>query len=183
MRRIEAVSHRHGLSYLSGRDATLSRAAHALKATPEQLVDRIEQLLHERRKMEREISSLRQKLAAGGAGEGDAETLGDVSYRFKVLEDTPARELKSLADAMRSNAHHSVICLIATEAGKASIVVSVTDDLKERLDAVMLVKAGSNALGGSGGGGRPDMAQAGGPNAGAADEAIAVIRRAIMDAR
>lgn len=182
VRRIEAVSHGHGLSYLSGRDAMLLRAAHILKAAPEQLEGRIEQLLEDRRKMEREIYSLRQKLAAGDRGEGDAETLGDVSYRFKVLEDTPARELKSLADAMRTNANHSVICLIAKKAGKASIVVSVTDDLKERLDAVKLVKAGSGALGGSGGGGRPDMAQAGGPKAGATDDAIAAIRRAIMDA-
>ncbi len=182
VRRIEAVTHAYGLAYLAGRDATLSRAAQILKASPDQLEGRLEQLLDDRRKMEREISSLRQKLATGGADDNDSETLGNISYRGKVLDDTPARELKAMADAMRSNASGTVICLVATDAGKASIVVSVTDDLIGQMDAVALVKAGSAALGGAGGGGRADMAQAGGPNANAAAEAVDAVRQAVLAA-
>jgi alanyl-tRNA synthetase len=182
VRRIEAVTHAYGLAYLAGRDATLSRAAQILKASPDQLEGRLEQLLDDRRKMEREISSLRQKLATGGADDNDSEMLGNISYRGKVLDDTPARELKAMADAMRSNASGTVICLVATDAGKASIVVSVTDDLIGQMDAVALVKAGSAALGGAGGGGRADMAQAGGPNANAAADAVDAVRQAVLAA-
>ena len=182
VRRIEAVTHAYGLAYLAGRDATLSRAAQILKASPDQLEGRLEQLLDDRRKMEREISSLRQKLATGGADDNDSEMLGNISYRGKVLDDTPARELKAMADAMRSNTSGTVICLVATDAGKASIVVSVTDDLIGQMDAVALVKAGSAALGGAGGGGRADMAQAGGPNANAAADAVDAVRQAVLAA-
>ena len=182
VRRIEAVTHAYGLAYLAGRDATLSRAAQILKASPDQLEGRLEQLLDDRRKMEREISSLRQKLATGGADDNDSEMLGNISYRGKVLDNTPARELKAMADAMRSNASGTVICLVATDAGKASIVVSVTDDLIGQMDAVALVKAGSAALGGAGGGGRADMAQAGGPNANAAADAVDAVRQAVLAA-
>ena len=182
VRRIEAVTHAYGLAYLAGRDATLSRAAQILKASPDQLEGRLEQLLDDRRKMEREISSLRQKLATGGADDNDSETLGNISYRGKVLDDTPARELKAMADAMRSNTSGTVICLVATDAGKASIVVSVTDDLIGQMDAVALAKAGSAALGGAGGGGRADMAQAGGPNANAAADAVDAVRQAVLAA-
>ena len=182
VRRIEAVTHAYGLAYLAGRDATLSRAAQILKASPDQLEGRLEQLLDDRRKMEREISSLRQKLATGGADDNDSEMLGNISYRGKVLDDTPARELKAMVDAMRSNASGTVICLVATDAGKASIVVSVTDDLIGQMDAVALVKVGSAALGGAGGGGRADMAQAGGPNANAAADAVDAVRQAVLAA-
>ena len=182
VRRIEAVTHAYGLAYLAGRDATLSRAAQILKASPDQLEGRLEQLLDDRRKMEREISSLRQKLATSGADDNDSEMLGNISYRGKVLDNTPARELKAMADAMRSNASGTVICLVATDAGKASIVVSVTDDLIGQMDAVALVKAGSAALGGAGGGGRADMAQAGGPNTNAAADAVDAVRQAVLAA-
>ena len=182
VRRIEAVTHAYGLAYLAGRDATLSRAAQILKASPDQLEGRLEQLLDDRRKMEREISSLRQKLATGGADDNDSEMLGNISYRGKVLDNTPARELKAMADAMRSNASGTVICLVATDAGKASIVVSVTDDLIGQMDAVALVKAGSAALGGAGGGGRADMAQAGGPNVNAVADAVDEVRQAVLAA-
>ena len=182
VRRIEAVTHAYGLAYLAGRDATLSRATQILKASPDQLEGRLEQLLDDRRKMEREISSLRQKLATGGADDNDSEMLGNISYRGKVLDDTPARELKAMADAMRSNASGTVICLVATDAGKASIVVSVTDDLIGQMDAVALVKVGSAALGGAGGGGRADMAQAGGPNVNAVADAVDEVRQAVLAA-
>lgn len=102
-----------------------------------------------------------------------------VNFIGRLLEDTPARELKSMADEIKANLSNAVICLVATDAGKASIVVAVTDDLTGSRNAVDLVKIGSGALGGGGGGGRPDMAQAGGPNADAAAAAIEAVSAAL----
>jgi alanyl-tRNA synthetase len=96
-----------------------------------------------------------------------------------LLEDTPARELKSMADEIKSSVDNAVICLVATDAGKASIVVAVTADLAGQKSAVDLVKIGSAALGGGGGGGRLDMAQAGGPDASKAAEALKAVSAAL----
>ena len=115
--------------------------------------------------------------------EGILTTAGDVingvQFVAHILEETPARELKAMADEIKSSLNNAVICLVATEAGKASVVVAVTDDLTDTKSAVDLVRLGSAALGGSGGGGRPDMAQAGGPNANDAKAAIDAVAAAL----
>ena len=105
--------------------------------------------------------------------------INGVNFVGRLLEDTPARELKSMADDIKSSMQNAVICLVATEAGKASVVVAVTDDLIDTKSAVDLVRLGSAVLGGSGGGGRPDMAQAGGPNADNAQAAIDAVAAAL----
>ena len=105
--------------------------------------------------------------------------INGVNFVGRLLEDTPARELKSMADEIKANMQNAVICLVATDGGKASIVVAVTADLADSRNAVDLVKLGSAALGGGGGGGRPDMAQAGGPDAGAASKAIEAVSAAL----
>ena len=179
VRRIEAVTQTGAESWLSHRDELLVEAATILKASADKVPERVSQLLDERRKMEREIAQLRQKLATGGSGGDAAETIGNLSFVGKVLEGTPARDLKSMADALRANQTGRVICLIATDEGKASAVVATTADLGDKVDAVQLVRLASSALGGKGGGGRPDMAQAGGPDASAADAAIAAVRGAL----
>ena len=178
VRRIEAVTHQGAEAWLSQRDALLSETAKMLKAPAEQVPERITQLLEERRKLEREIASLRQKLATGST-QTDSEQIGSVTFIGKILEDTPAKDLKSMADAMRSGKDSHVICLIATSEGKASAVIATTGDVDGDVDAVSLVRIASEALGGKGGGGRADMAQAGGPDAGSAAKAIDAVRAAL----
>jgi len=179
VRRIEAVTQSGALEWIETRDQILSKAADLLKITPDQLADRVAQLLEERKKSERDLSQLRRKLAAGTGAATAGDVINGVQFVGRLLEDTPARELKSMADEIKSSLKNAVICLVATEAGKASVVVAVTDDLTNTKSAVDLVRLGSAALGGSGGGGRPDMAQAGGPNADDAQAAIDAVAAAL----
>ena len=179
VRRIEAVTEAGALEWIDGRERALTEAADLLKVSPEQLAERVARLVEDNRKAERDITSLRRKLAAGGTGGDAPSVVNGVNFVGRLLEDTPARELKSMADEIKANMTNAVICLVATDGGKASIVVAVTPDLAESRNAVDLVKVGSAALGGGGGGGRPDMAQAGGPNADAASAAIEAVSAAL----
>ena len=179
VRRIEAVTNSGALAWIDARETVLNAAADLLKIAPEQLAKRVAQLIEDRKKAERDISQLRRKLAAGGGGNGDVKSINGINFVGRVLQDTPARELKSMADEIMSSLTEAVVCLVATDAGKASIVVAVTPDLVDRKNAVDLVKIGSAALGGGGGGGRPDMAQAGGPNSANASAAIKAVSSAL----
>ena len=181
VRRIEAVTQKGARQWMSSRDKQLSDVASMLKASPEQVSERVAQLLEERKKLDKDVSELRRKLASGG-GSGNAqqaETIGNVSFIGKVLDDVPAKDLKPLADELKSAGGALVIALISRNEGKASIVVSVSEDAVSDFDAVSLVRVGSQALGGKGGGGRPDMAQAGGPNGAAAEAALIAIKEAL----
>lgn len=181
VRRIEALAGEAALAYFNKRDAQISAIAARIKATPEEVAGRVDQLLEERKKMEAEVAQLRKQIALGGgasgAAEDDVKTIAGVSYISKVLEGFPPRDLKPMADEMKVRIGSGVIALIATNEGKASIVVGVTDDLTDRISAVDLVRVGAEALGGKGGGGRPDMAQAGGPDCGAANDAAIAIEK------
>ena len=181
VRRIEAVTHEGALAWIDARDAILTRSADLLKIAPDQLADRVAQLVEDRKKAERDISQLRRKLAAGGSGGAGngSDVFNGINFVGRLLEDTPARELKSMADEIKTSVENAVICLVATDAGKASIVVAVTADLVGQKSAVDLVKIGSAALGGGGGGGRLDMAQAGGPDASKAAEALKAVSAAL----
>jgi alanyl-tRNA synthetase len=130
------------------------------------------------------LADLRKKLATGGAGAAAPEVkeIGGVKFLGRVLEDVPAKDLKGMADEMKKQIESGVVALISVAEGKASLVVGATDDLKGKVDAVALVRAGSVAVGGKGGGGRPDMAQAGGPDGDKADEAMAAIEAALAGA-
>jgi alanyl-tRNA synthetase len=167
------------LEWIETRDQILSKASNLLKIAPEQLADRVAQLLDERKKSERDLSQLRRKLAAGTGAATSGDVINGVQFVGRLLPDTPARELKSMADEIKSSLNNAVICMVATESGKASVVVAVTDDLTGSKNAVDLVRLCSAALGGSGGGGRPDMAQAGGPNADDAQAAIDAVAAAL----
>ena len=125
------------------------------------------------------MSQLRRKLAASTGTATSGDVINGVQFVGRLLQDTPARELKSMVDEIKSSLSNAVICMVATESGKASVVVAVTDDLTDTKNAVDLVRLGSAALGGSGGGGRPDMAQAGGPNADDAQAAIDAVAAAL----
>ncbi len=181
IRRIEALTGAAALDHLAGQESALKEAAAVLKTTPAEVAGRIETLLAERRRLERELQEARQALASGGGqGAGAAvRDLGGIAFRAQRLDGVPAKELRPMIDAAKRELGSCVVALIAVNEGKAALSVGVTADLTDRLDAVALVKAGAAAVGGKGGGGRPDMAQAGGPDGAAADQALAAIEKAI----
>ena len=189
VRRIEALAGATADAYAIDREDLLARTAFELKTTAEDVPVRVAGLLEERRKLERELTDLRRKLATGGGGGasgdqagGDIVEIGAIKYAPRQLEGMPAKELKSMADEIKKQIGSGVTAIISVEDGKASIVVGVTADIMETISAVDLVRVGSAALGGKGGGGRPDMAQAGGPDGSAAQAALDAIAAAIGDA-
>ena len=181
VRRIEAVTGEAAVRQVEARDAIVAQAAQALNTAPSEIPARVAALLQERRAMEREMADLRRKLAEGGSGT-DTPALLDInglSVATRLLFDVPAKELKPLVDSIKGQIGSGVVVVISVMDDKASLVVGVTEDLTDRLNAVDLVRVGSASVGGKGGGGRPDMAQAGGPNGAAAEEAIKAIEEAI----
>lgn len=181
VRRIEAVTGSAAMDYFRNQENIINAVSDRLKAPADQAPERIEAMISERKKMEKEISELRRQVAAGGGQSSGAETkdVAGVPFAARVLQDIPAKELKPMADDMKKQLGTAVITLIAVNEGKASIVVGVTEDLTDRISAVDLVRAGSEKLGGKGGGGRPDMAQAGGPDGASANDAISAIEAVI----
>ena len=149
------------------------------RAAPAELTDRIATLMEDRRKLERQVTELQKKLATGGAA-ADIEDLAGIKLAARNLGDVAPRELKSLAEAILTTIGSGIAALVSTAEGKASIVVAVSADLTTKHSAVDLVRAASAAVGGKGGGGRPDMAQAGGPDGDKADEALQANRAAIQ---
>ena len=178
VRRIEAVTGASALAHVAAEERALKEAAHLLNTAPGEVPLRVAQLMEERRRLERELSETRRQLATGGGGVSVKDIAG-IRFSPQLLAGVPARELKSMADEMKKQLGSGVVALVATADGKASVVVGVTDDLTDRLSAVELVKVGSAALGGAGGGGRADMAQAGGPNATQAQAALDAIEHAL----
>jgi len=182
IRRIEAVTGEGALQYLSEQEERLREVAQLLKSSPAEAAVRVEALVNDKKKMEKEIADLRRKLATGGAGAAapEAKVIKGINFTSRVLENIPASELKPLADDLKSKIGSGVVALVSVaEDGKASLVVAVTQDLTGKLNAVDLVKTGSAVLGGKGGGGRPDMAQAGGPDGKLANDAVAAIEAAL----
>ncbi len=184
VRRVEAVTGQVALDHVMRRTALLDEAAGALKSSSADVPGRVAALLNERRKLERELIDARQKLATGGGGGAapQAAEVAGVKFIGRTVEDVPAKELKPMADSFKKQLGSGVAAVIAVSDGKASLVVGVTDDLTGRISAVDLVRAGSAALGGKGGGGRPDMAQAGGPDGAKAQAAIEAIQAALASA-
>lgn len=182
VRRIEAVTGAAAETYVIERRQLLQNIAGALKSTPEEAPARVAQLIEDRRKFEREAADLRRKLATGGGGDSPAletKSVGGFPFMGRALSGVPARELKATADALKGQIGSGVVAIVAEDQGKASLVVAVTEDLKGKVDAVALVRAGSAAVGGKGGGGRPDMAQAGGPDGSKIGDALAAIESAL----
>jgi len=181
VRRIDVLTGAAAEAHVEAEERLLREAAAALKAAPQELPARIAALVEERKRLERELSVARRSAARGGgaaAGEG-AKEVGGIRYAARRLEDVPAKELKSMADDLKRQIGSGVVAIAAVSDGKASLVVAVTDDLTDRYDAVEFVRVGSEKLGGKGGGGRRDMAQAGGPDAAQAEAALAAIEAAL----
>ena len=187
VRRVEALTGEAALRHLDEQERRLKAAASTLKVSPAEVVSRLEAVLDERRKLERELAEARRMLALGGgaaAGQDGAadgnETVNGVGFMGRIVAGIPAKELKSLADAGKKSLGSGVVVFVGTaDDGKASVVVGVTDDLTDRFSAVDLVRLASAAIGGQGGGGRPDMAQAGGPDGARAADAVSAVRSAL----
>ncbi|MBW9115053.1 alanine--tRNA ligase [Rhizobium cauense] len=183
VRRLEAVTGEPARAYLAEQDERVKALAGALKVQPGEVLSRVEALMDERRKLEKELADARRKLAMGGGqgGSDDAvREVGGVKFLGKAISGVDPKDLKGLADDGKASLGSGVVALIGVaEDGKASAVVAVTPDLTGRFSAVDLVRVASAALGGKGGGGRPDMAQAGGPDGAKADEAIEAVAVAL----
>ena len=181
VRRIEAMTGEGARQWLVAREEALKSAASVIRATPEEVPARLAALLDERKRLEKELAEAKKALALGGGGTGGAaapadETVAGVTFSGQVLEGLDPKELRPLLDAAKQRMGSGVAVLIAVNEGKASIAAAVTDDLTGRFSAVDLVRAGVEALGGKGGGGRPDMAQGGGPDGSKAADALAAVK-------
>jgi alanyl-tRNA synthetase len=182
VRRIEATTGAAALSHLKA-EAKLAKAIAAhLKAPLGETPERVVQLAAEKRKLEIELADAKKRLALGGGGAAVAgpETVAGIAFIGRVLEGVAAKDLRGLVDEGKTQIGSGVIAYVIGEGGKATLAIGVTDDLKGRISAVDLVKIGVAAVGGQGGGGRPDMAQGGGPDADKADAALAAIRAALQ---
>ncbi len=185
VRRLEALTgkaarkHANALAQVAN-----TTASDLLRVTVSDMPARVSQLLDERKKLERELAEAKKKLAMGGGGAKSADdgvrAIGDVKLLARAVEGIDPKDLRSLADEGKKQIGSGVVAIVGkTEDGKAGIVVGVTPDLTKRFSAVDLVRAGAEALGGKGGGGRPDMAQAGGPDGAKAEAALAAIEAAL----
>jgi alanyl-tRNA synthetase len=185
VRRIEALTSEGARLYLAGQAELAREAAGALKTSPAELPARVAQLAEERRKLERELNEAKRALALAGpsrADEGDAaREINGIKAVLRAVEGVSAKDLKGLADDAKAKLGSGVVAFVAVAEGKASLVVGVTDDLKNKINAVDLVKIGAEQLGGKGGGGRPDMAQAGGPDGAKANDALAAIEKRLNE--
>ncbi|MEL7691329.1 alanine--tRNA ligase [Citromicrobium bathyomarinum] len=185
VRRIEALTGEAARQWLVAREDGLKQAAAALKTNPEEVNARIDALLEERKRLEKDLAAAKKQLAlGGGTGEttAETETVGNVAFSGQVIDGLDPKELRPLLDEAKTRLGSGVAAICATNDGKAAFAVAVTDDLTGRFSAVDLVRAGVAALGGKGGGGRPDMAQGGGPDASKADAALDAVRNALSEA-
>ena len=185
IRRIEALTGEGARRYLVEQERIAKDAAAVLKIAPEDLPARVVSLMDERKRLERELTEAKKKLAMGGGGAGTAsdsqvEEIGGIKLVARKLDGVNPKDLRGLVDEAKKQVGSGVVALAAvSEDGKGAIAIGVTADLVARFDAVELVKAGAAAMGGAGGGGRPDMAQAGGPEGDKADAALAAVKAAL----
>jgi len=180
VRRVEALTGKAAREHLELQDKRLKAVAAALKVRPDEAADRVQSLVDDKRRLERELAEAKKKLALGGgggqaAGDGVRE-IGSVRYLGRVVSGISPKDLKGLVDDAKKSVGSGIVAIVGvSDDGKAGLVVGVSEDLVGQYSAIDLVRAGSDALGGKGGGGRPDMAQAGGPDGAKADDALAAI--------
>ena len=185
VRRIEALTGTPARKAAHHAVQLAKAASSELKVSLEDMPARIAALLDERKKLERDLADARKKLAMGGGapGAGGADgvrSVGDIKLMARAVSGIDIKDLKSLADEGKKQLGSGVVAIVGvTDEGKAGVVVGVTADLTSRFNAIDLVRKGAEALGGKGGGGRPDMAQAGGPDGAKADDALKAIEAAL----
>lgn len=184
VRRIEALTGEAAREWLVSREEALKSAASEIRATPEEVPSRIAALLSERKALEKELAEAKKALALAASGGGGAaptadEDIAGVKFSGQVLDGLSPKELRPLLDEAKQRLGSGIAAAVAVNEGKAAFAVAVTDDLTDRFSAVDLVRVGVETLGGKGGGGRPDMAQGGGPDGSKGEDAIAAVRAAI----
>jgi alanyl-tRNA synthetase len=182
VRRIEALTGEGARQWLNARDEKLREAAAALKASPDEVPSRVAALVENARKLERELADAKKALAMGGGAKTEAagpEQVGGHAFLGQVVEGLDPKGLRGEVDGMKQRLGSGIAALVAVNEGRASVAVGVTDDLAGQVSAVELVKAAVAALGGQGGGGRPDMAQGGGPDGSKANAALQAVREAL----
>jgi alanyl-tRNA synthetase len=183
VRRIEALTGEAARQWLVERDTRLRQVATLLKSSPDEVPARVASLVEGRRRLEREVAEARRALAMGG-GSTQSEAAGPEqvagrAFLGQVVEGLDPKALRSTIDSMKQRVGSGIAALVAVNEGRASVAVGVTDDLAGQVSAVDLVKAAVAALGGQGGGGRPDMAQGGGPDGAKAQDALGAVREAL----
>jgi alanyl-tRNA synthetase len=182
IRRIEALTGEAARQHLARRDSQLKDVAGLFKVSPDEVAGRVETLLAERRALEKELSETKTKLAlsGGGAAKAEAETIGDIQFLGQVIPGIDPKALRGLADEQMRTLSGGVVAIVAANDGANTVVVAVSSDLTARFAAPALVQAATAAMGGQGGGGRPEMAQGGGPAGGdQAQAALTAIRQAL----
>lgn len=186
VRRIEGVTGKCALSYVNDNEDALLKSADVLKVVPSEVSSRLEVIMTERKKLEKEVAELRKKVALVGdakASSSDDENrviqINGINFDGRVIKGVPAKELKGMVDELKKQIGSGVIALVGVNDGKTSLVVGVTDDCTAKISAVDLVKAGAEAIGGQGGGGRADMAQSGGAADANPNDAIEAIKKAM----
>jgi alanyl-tRNA synthetase len=186
VRRIEALTGAAAEAYLLHEEDLLRQSAAALRTSPDEIPARLARLLEDHRRLERELADARRAIASGGGTAGNdgkppqAKQIDGVALDARIVDDVPGRDLRSLADDLKRRIGSGIVAVVSRAEGKGAIVVGVTSDLTDRFDAVELVRIGAEALGGKGGGGRADMAQAGGPDAARAEAALAAVEQALV---
>ncbi|MEO7826341.1 MAG: DHHA1 domain-containing protein, partial [Allosphingosinicella sp.] len=182
VRRIEALTGEAARLWLTEREARLRETAASLKASPEEVPARVAALIDDRRRLERELAEVKKALAMGGGSKAEAqgpEQIGGIDFIGQVIEGLDPKGLRGLVDEAKQRVGSGVVTLVAVNDGRATVAVGVTDDLTGSRSAVDLVRKAVEAVGGQGGGGRPDMAQGGGPEGSKAAEAIEAVKAAL----
>ncbi len=179
VRRVEALTGLAAADYVRAEEQALREVAAELKASPSDLPERVRGLIEDRKRLEQELADARRKLATGGTEAGrEAKDVAGIRYIGQRVDGASAKDLKAMVDDLKQSGE-GIYAIVAVNEGKASLIVGVTGTLEANFDAVELVKSGAQAVGGKGGGGRSDMAQAGGPDGSKADEALSAIEEAI----
>ena len=183
VRRIEALTGEAARQWLLARDDAVRAIAGALKTSPDEAAARVLTLVEERKRLEKELAEAKRALALGGGGSANSgsadEDLDGVTFSGQIIDGLDPKELRPLLDEAKKRMGSGIAAICAVNDGKGAFAVGVTDDLTDRYSAVDLVRVGVEALGGKGGGGRPDMAQGGGPDGSKAEKAIAAVRETL----
>ncbi|SFS10037.1 alanine--tRNA ligase [Sphingomonas jatrophae] len=184
VRRIEALTGEAARLWLTGREERLREAAASLKTAPEDVPARVLSLVEERRRLERELAEAKRALALAGPAQRDEagpEQVAGIGFVGQVIEGLEPKSLRGLVDEAKSRLGSGIAVLVAVADGRATVAVGVTADLTARFSAVNLVRVAVAAVGGAGGGGRPDMAQGGGPDGTKANDAVAAVRATLAE--